>query len=103
VVKSWLEAEDNWQDWYRDDKEAIEKKHWFGNYEYSFKNRWGFITACMFGSQNGEGQYHKNCYTSKKLNKIFDKLNFSVVHEETFIWPRECKDDKIIRIIAEKN
>ena len=42
VVSSWLKANDNWQDWYRDDDEAIQNNHWFGTYEYSFKNRWGF-------------------------------------------------------------
>ena len=70
VVKNWIKAEDNWIDWYRDDDDAISKKHWFGNYEYNFTNRWGYITASLFGSQNGEGQYHKNCYTIGKLKSI---------------------------------
>ena len=102
VVSSWLKADDDWQDWYRDDDEAIEKNHWFGTYEYSFKNRWGYITAVMFGSQNGNGQYHKNCYTKQKLRNIFKKLNFKIIQEETYLWLRGGGDDRTLRFITEK-
>jgi len=100
LVKQWLDAEDNWQDWYRDDDEAIEENHWFGTYGYSFKNRWGYSTACIFGSQNGEGQYHKNCYTIEKLRKIFKRLNFEMTHERNYKWPRGDAD--IINVIGKK-
>jgi predicted SAM-dependent methyltransferase len=100
LAKQWLEAEDNWQDWYRDDDEAVEQAHWFGTYEYSFKNRWGYVTASLFGSQNGEGQYHKNCYTIGKLKKIFDRLGFKMQHSETYEWPRG--KDIIIKAIGQK-
>ena len=100
VVKNWIKAEDNWIDWYRDDDDAISKKHWFGDYEYNFTNRWGYITASLFGSQNGEGQYHKNCYNIGKLRNIFKKLNFIVESEESYIWPRG--KDKILKVIAKK-
>ena len=100
LVKQWLEAEDNWQDWYRDDNKAIEQKHWFGTYEYSSNNRWGHITASLFGSQNGEGQYHKNCYTIGKLRNIFKKLDFDMVDESYYKWPRG--DVSIIRAIGQK-
>ena len=30
--------------------------------------------ASIFGSQNGEGQYHKNCYTLKKIQAILKKI-----------------------------
>ena len=102
AFKSWLEAEDDWKDWYRDDEEAINKKHWFGTYEYSYKNRWGYLTALLFGSQNGEGQYHKNCYTIGKLRNICKKLNLEIFHEELFDWPSSENLDKIIRIKAKK-
>jgi len=100
LAKQWLEAEDNWQDWYRDDDEAVEQGHWFGTYEYSFKNRWGYVTASLFGSQNGEGQYHKNCYTIGKLKKIFDRLGFKMQHSEIYEWPRG--KDSIIKVIGQK-
>ena len=101
-LKAWLEADDDWQDWFRDDEEAINQKHWFGTYEYSYKNRWGYLTACLFGSQNGEGQYHKNCYTIGKLRKICDKLNLEIIHEEVFKWKHSGNLDDIIRIKAKK-
>ena len=102
AFKSWLQAEDDWKDWYRDDDEAIKEKHWFGTYEYSYKNRWGYLTALLFGSQNGEGQYHKNCYTIGKLRNICKRLNLEIFHEEWFDWHSSENLDKIIRIKAKK-
>ena len=61
TVRKWLEAEDNWKEFYRDDNEAIEKSHWFGTYSYGFTNRWGYLMVNI-GPQNGEGQFHKNAY-----------------------------------------
>lgn len=101
TFRKFLDASDNWKDWYRTDKEAIEERHWFGNYEYSDDNRWGYLTACIYGSQNGEGQYHKNCYTIGKLRSICDVLNFKIFKEETFTWGHSGID-KILRIKAEK-
>lgn len=102
IVRSWIDAEDNWKDWYRDDDEAIKEKHWFGTYEYSYKNRWGYLTACLFGSQNGEGQYHKNFYTIGKLRNICKVLDLEIFHEELFNWSNSENLDKIIRIKAKK-
>ena len=102
IVQSWLDAEDDWKDWYRDDDEAILQKHWFGTYEYSYNNRWGYLTACMFGSQNGEGQYHKNGYTVNKLKNICKSLNFDVVSLETYPWHNDNGLCKIIRFISKK-
>lgn len=102
VIKSWLEAEDDWKDWFRDDEEAIAKKHWFGTYEYSFKNRWGYLTASLFGSQNGEGQYHKNGYTTKKLENIFKLLDFEIESMETYAWHNDGGVAQIIRCISKK-
>ena len=100
LVKSWLKAKDDWKDWYRDDDEAIEQQHWFGNYEYSYKNKWGYLTASIFGSQKGDGQYHKNCYTKAKLLAIFKKLDFEVCSQEIYVWPRG--NAKIIKSISKK-
>ena len=70
TCKAWLEAKDDWQDFFDDSIEAIEKEQWFGTYSYSNENRWGYIMATFFGSQNGSGQYHKNGYTVGKIRKM---------------------------------
>ena len=64
ICKQWLEAEDDWKDFYKNDLESIKSEHWFGNFSYTLNNRWGYLTAIIYGSQNGIGQYHKNCYTN---------------------------------------
>ena len=102
IIKSWLEAEDDWKDWYRDDDEAISNLHWFGTYEYSYKNRWGYAMAVLYGSQNGEGQYHKNGYTINKLKNISKSLNFDVVSHEIYPWHNDNGVSKIIRFISKK-
>jgi len=85
-VKQWLEAEDDWKDFYRDDKEAIMNQHWFGTYTYEPKNRWGYLVATFYGSQNGKGQFHTNCYSEKKLRAICKKLGFNVKSIDRFQW-----------------
>jgi len=102
IIKAWLEAEDNWKDWYRDDEEAIEQKHWFGTYEYSYKNKWGYATAVLFGSQNGWGQYHKNGYTIKKLENISKVLGFDVVSNKLYPWHNDGGVSQIIEFIMRK-
>lgn len=89
VVKLWLEAEDNWQDFYRLDEEAITQKHWFGTYTYEPKNRWGYLTAMIYGSQHGEGQFHQNCYTIPKIKAMLTKLGFSDINVTEFNWKDE--------------
>ena len=86
TVRKWLEAEDNWKEFYRDDNEAIEKSHWFGTYSYGFTNRWGYLMASIFGPQNGEGQFHKNAYTESKLIAIFNYIGFSEHEISRFRW-----------------
>ena len=89
VIKLWLEAEDNWQDFYRLDEEAITQKHWFGTYTYEPKNRWGYLTAMIYGSQHGEGQFHQNCYTIPKIKAMLTNLNFSNIDITEFNWKDE--------------
>ena len=76
-IKIWLEADENFQDFYevgfRDDA------HWFGQYKKDFTSRWGYLTATLFGHQNGKGQFHRNAYTEGKLRAIFDKLGLEVI------------------------
>lgn len=86
TLRLWLKAEDNWKEFYRNDDEAIEQTHWFGQYSYSTDNRWGYLTASIFGPQNSEGQFHKNCYTESKIRKILESLNFEITDFSRFNW-----------------
>lgn len=86
AAKQWLEAKDDWQDFYRNDEEAILSQHWFGTYTYEPTNRWGYLTATFYGSQNGAGQFHTNCYSHAKLRAICKKLNLNVKSIERFQW-----------------
>jgi predicted SAM-dependent methyltransferase len=86
VAKQWLAAVDDWQDFYRNDKESILSQHWFGTYTYEPNNRWGYLTATLFGSQNGVGQFHTNCYSDSKLRAICKKIKLDVISIEHFQW-----------------
>ncbi len=100
AVTKWINAKDEWKDFYRDDDEAIEQQHWFGNYSYSTDNRWGYLTASLFGTQNGEGQFHKNAYTEDKINAICNKIGFSKPTIERFQWKGDR--DLMIRAVTVK-
>ena len=100
AVRKWLNAEDNWKEFYRSDPEAIEKKHWFGQYSYSLDNRWGYLTACIFGPQNSEGQFHKNCYTTPKIKAQMSYLGFKEPEISYFNWKGDR--DRMIQVKAEK-
>lgn len=86
TVKDWLKAKDDWKEFYRNDDEAIAKKHWFGTYTYARDNRWGYLTAMIFGTQNGEGQFHKNCYTEGKVRAMLKYLGFTDVQVRRERW-----------------
>jgi hypothetical protein len=43
----------------------------------------------LFGTQNGEGQFHKNAYTEGKIIAICDKMGFSKPTIERFQWKRD--------------
>lgn len=86
AAKQWLEAEDDWKDFYRNDPEAILNQHWFGTNTYDPINRWGYLTATFYGSQNGAGQFHTNCYSEAKLRAICKRINLNVVSVEKFQW-----------------
>ncbi len=86
AVRRWLNAKDEWKDFYRNDPEAIAQEHWFGQYSYSTDNRWSYLMAMIFGSQNGEGQFHKNCYTVPKIRAILGYLNFEEIEISRYYW-----------------
>jgi len=101
LVNDWLVASDDWQDFYRDDEEAINNQHWFGTYSYGIENRWGYLMAGIFGPQNSDGQFHKNAYTVKKIEKLLEKINFNVIKIENFNWKNDR--EKMISVEASKN
>ena len=101
MVKQWLKAKDDWRDFFRNDDEAIAQEHWFGQYSHSYDSRWGYITAGLFGPQNGEGQYHKNAYTEDKLLAIYSKLGYENIKITRFNW-KETRPDVMIRITGSK-
>ena len=100
TIQQWLAAEDDWQDFYKNDDKSIYDQHWFGTYTYKPKNRWGYLTATLYGSQNGVGQFHTNCYTENKLRAICLRLNLEVLEIEKFQWKGDR--DHMLRLIAKK-
>ena len=99
-VKKWIEAEDDWKDFFRDDDEAIRQEHWFGQYSYSQDSRWGYMMAGIFGPQNGKGQTHRNAYSKLKIESIFKKINFEEIEISDFLW--KGNRDLMIRAIGKK-
>jgi predicted SAM-dependent methyltransferase len=89
IASLWLAAKDEWQDFYRNDEEAIKSQHWFGQYSYSTDNRWGYLSAMIFGSQNGNGQFHRNCYTVAKIRAILDRLQLDEIELSHYRWKGE--------------
>ena len=100
TVKQWLEAEDDWKDFYKNDEKSIHEQHWFGTYSYEPTNRWGYLAATFYGSQNGSGQFHTNCYTDKKLSAICDRLDLNVQSISKFQWKNDR--DHMLELIAIK-
>ncbi len=86
AARQWLAADDDWKDFYRNDEESIFNQHWFGTYTYQPTNRWGYLTATFYGSQNGAGQFHTNCYSEAKLHAICRKIGLEVKAVDHFQW-----------------
>lgn len=86
AIKLWISAKDEWKEFFRNDPDAIANEHWFGNYSYSTDNRWGYLMAMIFGSQNGAGQFHKNCYTLPKIRAILKHLEFDELEISQYRW-----------------
>lgn len=101
TIRQWLKAKDEWIDFHRDDLNAIKDCYWFGTYTYKPLNRWGYLTATFFGSQNGKGQFHKNSYTKKKLRAICKKLDLNVIKLNSFRWKKNR--DHMINLVAKNN
>ena len=97
AIRKWTKAKDDWKEFFRNDEEAIRNEHWFGNNSYSTENKWGYLTACIFGTQNGAGQFHKNAYTEDKIIAICKAMDFTPPKITRFIW----KKDRDIMLQAE--
>lgn len=100
TVRTWLSAKDDWQDFYRNDAEAIAGSHWFGTWSYSTENRWGYLMAMIFGSQNGAGQFHVNAFTVPKIRAILGRLGFAEESIEHYRWKGDR--DLMIQVRARK-
>lgn len=101
TCKAWLAAEDKWIDFFRDDDQSIASDHWFGTHSYGYENRWGYLMATFFGSQNGKGQFHMNAYTEKKLIDIATHFGLVDAHVEHFRW--KADRDFMLRLTATKD
>jgi hypothetical protein len=100
AAAQWLSAPDDWKDFYRNDREAILSQHWFGTYSYKANNRWGYLTATFYGSQNGAGQFHTNAYSEGKLRAICERIGLEVVTIDRFQWQGDR--DHMLALTAKK-
>lgn len=95
VVKKWLEANDNWKQFY------INKDHdYFGN-GYNINERWGVLTAHLFGNAGHEGQFHHNIYTEKKLYRIAEYYNYKNIFVDKYNYDK-FKELQCLRLKAIK-
>jgi predicted SAM-dependent methyltransferase len=97
TCRAWLAAEDDWQEFFDDSEHAINTCHWFGTHSYSYENRWGYLMATFYGSQNGDGQFHRNGYSKGKLKKMLTYLGFQRTVISEFRW----KGDRDFMLKAE--
>jgi metal-sulfur cluster biosynthetic enzyme len=81
-------------------EESIHSQHWFGTHTYKPTNRWGYLTATFYGSQNGAGQFHNNCYSEKKLRAVCKKIGLDVVSIDHFQW--KVDRDHMLGLTAKK-
>jgi len=100
IIRKWLDAKDEWKDFYRTDDDAIASEHWFGQYSASTETRWGYLMASIFGNQNGAGQFHKNCYTVPKIRAMLNHLGFEEQQISHFLWKGDR--DPMIQVRAIK-
>ena len=85
LCRQWLEAKDDFKEFYQ----LRTDEHWFGQGDRNMKNKWGYLAAFFFGNQYGEGQFHRNAYTEKKIERIMEMLGFSYV--VTYFFFKETK------------
>lgn len=77
VFEEFINGEDYFKDFYQ----AGAVDHYFGNGRET-NNRWSLLTTAIWGNQNGAGQFHKNGYTERKLERIAKMVGFSDIRVE---------------------
>jgi len=101
LVDMWTDSENDWQEILKSEGDLMKSEEWYGISEYSYTNKWGYLLACIFGSVNRGGHYHKSLYTTEKLLSIFKRLDFDVTHERIIIGTRD-KYSQVITMSASK-
>lgn len=71
VCKKFLEANDNWKQFYE------QKNNDYFGYGLDYNQRWGVLIAHIYGNQAHPGQYHKNGYTEQKIKNILNHYQYS--------------------------
>jgi predicted SAM-dependent methyltransferase len=97
TFRQWLEAKDEFKDFYRTGTD----EHWFGQGDRNINTRWGYLTAVIFGNQNGEGQFHRNAYTVSKIQQILHILDFT--EQEISFFEFKNTKTQMIRCKCSKN
>ncbi len=100
ICQMWLLAKDDWQGFYCEATTGAAQSDWFGSAGYDFNRRWGYLMTSFYGTQNGDGQFHKNGYSKGKLEKMMRHLSFKDVRIERFTW--KGNRDPMLRCIARK-
>ena len=58
------------------------------------------MTASLYGPQNSDGQFHKNCYTEKKIRAMLRFLGFHINELSFYNWKGDR--DRMILVRATK-
>lgn len=95
LAQQWLDAKDDFKEFYK----LGENEHWFGNGNRNMSNKWGYLTAFIFGNQYGEGQFHRNAYTIGKIENIMKTLGFEYKIDTFFF---KDTDAKMLKCIGKK-
>jgi len=85
LCNQWMKAKDDFKEFYQ----LRTDEHWFGQGNRNMNNKWGYLLAFFFGNQNGQGQFHRNAYTEKKIECIMELLGFS--YSITYFYFKETK------------
>lgn len=93
IIKKWLDGQDNFKQFY-----ALGKDHDYFGQGYDLNQRWGYLTAAIFGNQSNDGQFHKTAYTINKIHDIARLVGFKVINIEY----NENKHHQNIRATLEK-
>ena len=100
ICQLWLAAKDDWQGFLVEAPEAVAQSTWFGITGYDLSQRWSYLMTSFYGTQRGEGQFHKNGYSEAKIKKMMLHLGFEDPLISRFTWKRNR--DPMLRCVAHK-